>query len=646
MRISRILTGCLLGGALLLACSTFGPLDTQSVPEGPCAVGVLYAAEAEGGTPPKADDKNGGGETGKAESWEFFGKVGYNAEGHKIKFSGEINMRDSQKEPMELLACTPGGKTHETVVSADILPSDLHNALLRAGMNIYPYPGRLAADRQDLLGSRAIVWIIWKENGQEKKLRAEDTLLDTRLNRPMGRWGWAFVGQYETVVDPETGKKGVIYKPNQEKSLVTSYHSPNTVLDNPRSIGAFDSDFISNTAAIPELKTKVTIFIEPATEERIVSENLKDEKGLVDSLKDKLSKMKEAEASEEAMAVSGQLKLAAERVKWLETLVPLAKQADALNQKIQGEINPKINAQTDELAKAAKALDKKAMEKLNAELEMLYTQREVALKELQRAYHYYYRSIGEREAADGKVLKIAAKNQTILDDDVAFYTGKQENVENEFALAKLELRKLQQNAALASTNDPPKQLELKIALAELNRDEKILLGKITIFHLQPQTDAVQSYIKTAEKNLSEAKAKNDDELVQAYQKEIEGHNARLEYLKDRTEALTIRRKTAELECTVEVSKLKGEAATQDLVNQLQQLDAKASLLEKRARLFELNEQLKSVSEDLDLEIQGGGDPDLIKELQQKKKDIEDKIATLKSDIEKIDKSRKEEKPGK
>jgi len=603
------------------------------------AVSIAYAADAETGASPK----HGHHETPHqppAEEVKTFGNVRYYPAQHKIEFNGEINMRDSQGEPMELFACAPGGKTHEAVAAADIVPSDLHAALLEAGLMTYPYPNRVAADRQDLLGSRAIVWMVWTENGTQKRLCAEETLLDTRLNRPMGWWGWAFVGQYEIVTDKETGQKMRVYQPDSEKSLITNYHTPNSVLDNPRSQGAFDADYLGNTPVIPELKTKVTIVIEPATEERIVAENLKHEhdKELAVLLKVKLDKMPEQEMSEEKMAVSKELAIIEERVKWLETLVPLAKEADEWNNKILHEIDPAIKAKTDKLAEAAKAGDKNTMNALNAELENMYAEREVALKKLEKAYHYYYKSITEREAADGKALGVDEKKQAILDGDAAFYTDKEENVENELALAELRPKELQQNAALATTQDPAKRLEIQVALAELDRDKKILVNKIALFHLQPEIASVQSYIKAAEDNLKAAQAQKDDELVASYQKELDGHKARLEYLNNRVEAISIRQQTAQLECTVAVNKLKGEETPPEALKQLQALDAKASLLEKRAQIYELGEELKTVSDDLDIEIQTGGDPALIAQMQQKKKDIEDKIASLKSEIESLEKS--------
>jgi len=568
-----------------------------------------------------------------AEEVKAFGKVRYYPAQHRIEFDGEINMRDSQGEPMELFACAPGGKTHESIVVADIVPSDLHAALLEAGLMTYPYSDRQAADRQDLLGSRAIVWMVWTENNAEKRIRAEDTLLDTRLNRPMGLWGWAFVGQYDIVIDKETGRKMREYRPDSERSLITDYHTPNSVLDNPRSQGAFDVDYTGNTPVMPALKTKVTLVVEPATEEKIVAENLKEAR-IVDLPEADRAKIAEGKITNEAKAI---LAKAEERVKWLETLLPLAKEADKWNDKILHEINPAIMAKTDKLAEAVKAGDKAAMATLNSELEMMYAEREVALKQLEKAYHYYYKSVTEREAADGKALQVDEKKQAVLDGDAAFYTNKEENVENELALAELGLKELAQNAALAATQDAAKRLEIQIALAEIDRDKKILENKIAVFHLQPEVASVQAYIKTAENNLKAAQAQKDDELVASYQKELDGHKARLEYLNNSLEAMSLRQQTAQLECAVATSKLKGEEPSPDALKQLKESNTKASLLEKRAQIYELGEELKTISDDLDTEIQAGGDPDMIAQMQQKKKEIEDKIASLKAEMEALGK---------
>jgi len=438
------------------------------------------------------------------------------------------------------------------------------------------------------------------------------------------------VGQFDTVVDKETGRKEREYRPDSERSLITDYHTPNSVLDNPRSQGAFDDDYTANTPVIPELKTKVTIVIEPATEQKIVAENLKRDTELRNELQARApTDIPDPHAAEWAMIEK--------RLKWLETLVPLAKEADKWNEKILHEINPAIMAKTDKLAEAVKAGDKAAMATLNSELEMMYAEREVALKQLEKAYHYYYKSITEREAADGKALQVDEKKQAVLDGDAAFYTNKEENVENELALAELGLKEPQQKAALAATQDAAKRLEIQIALAGLDRDKKILENKIAVFHLQPEVASVQAYIKTAENNLKAAQAQKDDELVASYQKELDGHKARLEYLNNSLEAMSLRQQTAQLECTVATSKLKGEEPSPDALKQLKESNTKASLLEKRAQIYELGEELKTISDDLDIEIQAGGDPDMIAQMQQKKKEIEDKIASLKAEMEALGK---------
>ena len=80
------------------------------------------------------------------EEPRVFGGVRYFSKERQIEFDGHVLIKESGGKPMELIACTPGGKTHESVFAADIKPSDLHVALREAGMRPWSYTGRQAAD--------------------------------------------------------------------------------------------------------------------------------------------------------------------------------------------------------------------------------------------------------------------------------------------------------------------------------------------------------------------------------------------------------------------------------------------------------------------------------------------------------------------
>ncbi len=567
------------------------------------------------------------------EEPRVFGGVRYFSKERRIEFDGHVLIKESGGKPMELIACTPGGKTHESVFAADIKPSDLHAALLEAGMRPWSYTGRQAADRRDLLGDRAIAWIEWNVKNRKHRVRAEDMLLDTRLSRPIGRWGWAFAGQYGEDIDRETGCRIRVYRPNREKSLITNYHSPNSVLDNPRSFGAFDEIFVANSDVIPDIKTRVTLIIEPVTEERLVVDNIENHTSQLVTLKKRLQQAKEPEAK---AALRRSVELHHAGIKRLGRLLEQAKKIDALRLKIRKEIEPAMLAKAAQVRKAIAEGDRDALAKLNSEGELLEAQMTIAWKAMEREYHYYYKSIAEGEAEEGKLRNVDEKKQAVLEGEKEFYNNKEENVENELKRARVNCERLQAKQALGTVEDGEKRLEIQIRLAQLNRDDKVLKNKIETFYIQPEIENVRAYIKAAEMNIADALKEGDEELAQEYRTELRGYKATLKYYQDMTRAKLLRAESAELECTAEIQELRGEKAPDELLARLKALDMTATLAEKRARRFELQEKLRAVTRDLKLEVEIDGDPKLIRQLRSLKTELEKGIHQLDNDIRKLE----------
>ncbi|RKY26565.1 MAG: hypothetical protein DRP79_04655 [Planctomycetota bacterium] len=603
------------------------------------AVG-LFAGESRGALSAPSSTEVGD-ESIRQNEPKMFGGVRYYSRERRIEFDGYILIKDSGGKPMELIACAPGGKTHESVLAADIKPSDLHAALIEAGLKPYSYANREAADRVDLPGDRVIAWVEWKEGGRTKRCRTEEMLIDTRLSRPIGGWGWAFVGQFGVDVDPDTGANIKVYRPNREKSLIANYHSPNTVLDNPRALGAFDEIFVTNSKRIPDVKTGVTLIIEPATETRLVKENLQTDLTNLVALKRKLETAGRSGAGEKAL---GKLRLGIKihelRIKWLKGLIQQAAEIDALRSKIRKKIEPEILSATAELRKALKKGDAKLVEKLNSELEFFYAHLEVARKELARGYHYYYKSIAENEAEEGALRGVSKANQAMLEGEKKFYKDKEENVENELKLAQVRLERLRIARTLETAGGGKERLELQIKLAELERNGKILRNEIGAFRLLPEIEKIRAYIKAAEKNIADSLKENDKELAEEYRAELKGYEANLKYFEDRRRAMLLRAELAKYECAAEIRKLKGEETPEEVAAKITMLDMQASLAEKRASVYALKQNLKTVAQDLAVEREMDGDPALIRQLRSKKSEIEKQIAQLEKEISKLEKDLK------
>ncbi|MFI5252337.1 MAG: YdjY domain-containing protein [Bacteroidota bacterium] len=176
------------------------------------------------------------------------GTIRIDSKNRVLTMPGKINM---QKGMIELVACATGGKTHESVVVVDVVPYHLQVALILLGLN---YIGGLSVQGDTLTprGDSVDVFMTWNKNGQDTTVRAEDFAWDIPNKRSMEHTPWIFSGS--RMID---GK----YMADVEKSLVTTYHDPNSILDNPLSTGRDDETYRVNESLVPPKGTPVKVTI-------------------------------------------------------------------------------------------------------------------------------------------------------------------------------------------------------------------------------------------------------------------------------------------------------------------------------------------------------------------------------------------------
>ncbi|UCF04773.1 MAG: hypothetical protein JSV33_12740 [bacterium] len=172
----------------------------------------------------------------------------------EVVMPGWINMSEGV---VELLACAPGGKTHESVVVVDVEPFHLQIALLLLGLEggeSISFQGDPATPE----GDPVEIVIEWTDpkSGEMKSVRGEDFIYNVKADRPMIHTHWVFTGS--RIVDG-------VFVAQMEKSLVTTYHDPYTIIDNPLQTGGDDTYYEANRFLVPPVGTKVT-FLVRATE--------------------------------------------------------------------------------------------------------------------------------------------------------------------------------------------------------------------------------------------------------------------------------------------------------------------------------------------------------------------------------------------
>lgn len=96
--------------------------------------------------------------------------------------------------PVEVIATYPfpkGEKAHETVVTIDARPSDVHKALVSLGLKPGA-PARAATDRQT--GPEVRLLLEVGAGAAARRVPVERFLTDTRTGRPMPKVRWLFTG--------------------------------------------------------------------------------------------------------------------------------------------------------------------------------------------------------------------------------------------------------------------------------------------------------------------------------------------------------------------------------------------------------------------------------------------------------------------
>jgi hypothetical protein len=188
------------------------------------------------------------------------GGVRYFPNAKRVEVDGKICMKEG---PIELLACAKGGKEYESVITLDVNPEVLHFFLLMMGLKPGDTGPKFQGDPENApTGSPVIIEVQWKENDKVQRVRGEDLCWNTIDRRPMERTHWVFVGS-RMVEDQETGKKMLWVK--REKSIITVYRDPYSLIDLPLALGANDEAYVANKDAVPDVGTDVTVIITPAT---------------------------------------------------------------------------------------------------------------------------------------------------------------------------------------------------------------------------------------------------------------------------------------------------------------------------------------------------------------------------------------------
>lgn len=167
--------------------------------------------------------------------------------------------------PLEVIACWPhpkGKKAHETIVTIEAKPSDVHKALEDLGLKA----GKPVMGEGEPKGPAVNVYLLVPDaTGLERKVTMDKAMIDSRNGKPFPKnIEWRFTGSALTSPDPTKNEK--VYGADYSGTLMAIFPVTNeTVFQTELTIkyeGIMKLEL--NTKVLPKEGTPVKLVIEPA----------------------------------------------------------------------------------------------------------------------------------------------------------------------------------------------------------------------------------------------------------------------------------------------------------------------------------------------------------------------------------------------
>ncbi len=193
-----------------------------------------------------------------------------------VRCAGYVNMDEGN--PVELLACTPRGKTHESVLVLNIEPKELQIALLLLGLRQGRNPAaEWAEDSPEAArppGDEVQIFVVWAaDDGQDKartEVTAESLLMNQVSGEPLAGCRWVFLGSRMV---------GHRFGADIEGSLVATYRDPLAILELVHETVNDDTFHGVNSGLCPPEDTPVELVVQVPEREDVSGEGLAREQG-------------------------------------------------------------------------------------------------------------------------------------------------------------------------------------------------------------------------------------------------------------------------------------------------------------------------------------------------------------------------------
>jgi len=181
-----------------------------------------------------------------------------------ITFPGRVNQA---KDLIEYVLVTPNGATHESLLTSEVQPTDLHFAMLLLGAKgaglLAPQPGDAPPGQIDaiylktaprLKGDNLTFAVKWKDkDGKEQTTPVEDWMVNAETNKSVPRGPWIYSG---SMFGADGG-----FLAQQEGTFASVITNPAALINNPRTGNDNDKVWAVNEKAVPPVETPVEIVL-------------------------------------------------------------------------------------------------------------------------------------------------------------------------------------------------------------------------------------------------------------------------------------------------------------------------------------------------------------------------------------------------
>lgn len=160
--------------------------------------------------------------------------------------------------PIEVFATFPyprGAKAHETVVTFDARPSEVHKALTDMGLK----PGKPAKAAKDKQTGPEVRLFLEHPPGKGKRVPIEQFLVDKKTNKPLPKVKWLFTGSEMIKPDPN---KPEVYGADDKGTLITIFPvTAETVFQSDRPLEEEKYVKLEVSDKLPKVGTAVNLVI-------------------------------------------------------------------------------------------------------------------------------------------------------------------------------------------------------------------------------------------------------------------------------------------------------------------------------------------------------------------------------------------------